>query len=110
MGPLGGLWISLWWPYAWLIKHRSPISHAPILGTVVRLLYTWGIVLAANLFLGFSVDWVAFWTHPVAIGTVWGLLVSDVAHWWMDVRSSRRKRQASRKKREVWRWAREGDS
>ncbi|WP_370455492.1 DUF2227 family putative metal-binding protein [Synechococcus sp. RSCCF101] len=33
-GPLG--WI--WWPYRRLLPHRSPISHAPLLGTAGRLL------------------------------------------------------------------------
>jgi uncharacterized metal-binding protein len=37
----GGLWVwQQWWmPYQISIKHRSFWSHAPIVGTVVRLLY-----------------------------------------------------------------------
>lgn len=40
-GPLQGLW----WPYRRLLRHRSLLSHSPLLGTAGRLLY-----LAAVLF------------------------------------------------------------
>jgi uncharacterized metal-binding protein len=54
---LGGLWLSpdldtrsnptrrwgvlrlLWWPYRRLLRHRSLLSHGPLLGTAGRLLY-----------------------------------------------------------------------
>jgi uncharacterized metal-binding protein len=54
---LGGLWLSpdldtrsnptrrwgplrlLWWPYRRLLRHRSLLSHSPLLGTAGRLLY-----------------------------------------------------------------------
>ena len=54
---LGGLWLSpdldtrsnatrrwgllqpLWWPYRRLLRHRSLISHSPLLGSAGRLLY-----------------------------------------------------------------------
>jgi uncharacterized metal-binding protein len=54
---LGGLWLSpdldtrsnptrrwgplrlLWWPYRRLLRHRSLISHSPLLGTAGRLAY-----------------------------------------------------------------------
>jgi uncharacterized metal-binding protein len=60
---LGGYWLSpdldiksrpflrwgvlkiIWLPYQRLIPHRSPLSHAPVLGSLIRLLY-----LAAWLF------------------------------------------------------------
>lgn len=34
-GPLRGLW----WPYRRLLRHRSLLSHSPLLGTAGRLLY-----------------------------------------------------------------------
>jgi uncharacterized metal-binding protein len=61
---IGGLWLSpdldtrsnptrrwgplrlLWWPYRKLLRHRSLLSHSPLLGTAGRLLYL------ASLFLG----------------------------------------------------------
>jgi uncharacterized metal-binding protein len=54
---IGGLWLSpdldtpsrptrrwgplslLWWPYRRLLSHRSLLSHAPLLGTTLRLAY-----------------------------------------------------------------------
>jgi uncharacterized metal-binding protein len=54
---VGGLWLSpdldtrsnpsrrwgplrlLWWPYRHLLRHRSLLSHSPVLGSAVRLLY-----------------------------------------------------------------------
>ena len=40
-GCLGGvLWSLLWLPYAYLIpRHRRPLSHWPVIGTALRLLY-----------------------------------------------------------------------
>jgi uncharacterized metal-binding protein len=69
---LGGLWLSpdldtrsnpsrrwgplrlLWWPYRRLLKHRSLISHSPVLGSTVRLLYLAGIV---GLLCGIAHPW-----------------------------------------------------
>jgi uncharacterized metal-binding protein len=61
---LGGLWLSpdldtrsnatrrwgplrvLWWPYRRLLRHRSLLSHGPLLGSAGRLLYLGALVLA----------------------------------------------------------------
>ncbi len=51
-GPfIGYVWQWLWQPYAHMIpRHRHPLSHLPILGTALRLLY---------MFLGFgAVYWI----------------------------------------------------
>ena len=63
---IGGLWLSpdldthsqalkrwgklqvLWWPYRKIIVHRSFLSHSPIIGTIIRLLY---LLLIAYLLL-----------------------------------------------------------
>ena len=60
---MGGLWLSpdldtnsrpyqrwgplrwLWWPYRKALRHRSVLSHAPVLGTLVRVGYLIGIAL-----------------------------------------------------------------
>ncbi|KAF0654883.1 metal-binding protein [Cyanobium sp. Copco_Reservoir_LC18] len=62
---LGGLWLSpdldtrsnatrrwgplrlLWWPYRRLLSHRSLLSHSPLLGTGLRLLWLAALVLMA---------------------------------------------------------------
>lgn len=36
---VGSLWYLFWWPYARLIPHRSPLSHTPVVGTLLRLMY-----------------------------------------------------------------------
>ena len=35
----------LWWPYRKLLRHRSLLSHGPVLGTLGRLGYLGGLVL-----------------------------------------------------------------
>ena len=60
---IGGLWLSpdldtnsrpyqrwgplrwLWWPYRKSLRHRSILSHTPVVGTLVRVGYGLGIVL-----------------------------------------------------------------
>jgi uncharacterized metal-binding protein len=34
----------LWWPYRRLLRHRSLLSHSPLLGTAGRLAYLGGVV------------------------------------------------------------------
>lgn len=64
---VGGLWLSpdldtrsnplrrwgplqlLWWPYRTLLRHRSLLSHSPLLGTAGRLLYLTALVLGLCL-------------------------------------------------------------
>lgn len=66
---LGGLWLSpdldtlsrpsrrwgplawLWLPYRRLLRHRSLLSHSPLLGTAGRLVYLAALVLGASLLL-----------------------------------------------------------
>ena len=60
---IGGLWLSpdldtnsrpyqrwgplrwLWWPYQKALRHRSVLSHSPLLGTLVRVGYLTGLAL-----------------------------------------------------------------
>ncbi len=67
---VGGLWLSpdldtrsnatrrwgplrlLWWPYRRLLSHRSLLSHSPLLGTSLRLLWLAVLVLLACAALG----------------------------------------------------------
>lgn len=65
----GGLWLSpdldipsrasrrwgplqlLWWPYRRMLRHRSPLSHSPLLGTALRLTYLAGLLTLLALAL-----------------------------------------------------------
>ncbi|MFH1634590.1 MAG: DUF2227 family putative metal-binding protein [Chloroflexota bacterium] len=83
LGPLGGLWIAAWFPYAFLVPHRHWASHAPVIGTVIRLLYL--------LILPALCVWWKQWTlsfSPIfgqlLIGLFIGLCISDTAHWITD--------------------------
>jgi uncharacterized metal-binding protein len=67
--PLGLLWRSYTWLYR-RFPHRSFFTHAPIVGTVIRLVYFgWWM-------------WFAFQTLPVEF--VIGLAAADVLHWTLD--------------------------
>ena len=66
---VGGLWLSpdldtpsrvttrwgplalLWWPYRRCLRHRSLLSHSPLLGTAGRLAWLAGLIAAACLLL-----------------------------------------------------------
>jgi uncharacterized metal-binding protein len=41
----------LWWPYRRLLRHRSLLSHSPLLGTCGRLAYLAALLLLACLLL-----------------------------------------------------------
>jgi uncharacterized metal-binding protein len=41
----------LWWPYRKLLRHRSLLSHSPLLGTAVRLAYLALLCLGLSLVL-----------------------------------------------------------
>jgi len=90
LGPLAGLWIAYWWPYAMLIKHRSPLSHYPVIGTAGRLIYL--LLGPTYLIVKQDID-VSPWVLVLVAGAVFGLVISDTAHYVMDFRPKRRRRR-----------------
>ena len=62
-----GVFRFIWWPYQWMIRHRSPLSHGIIIGSWLRLLY-----LSAVLALLYCATYAALvhWLHvpPRATG------------------------------------------
>lgn len=78
------LWRAFWTPYAKLVPHRSPVSHFPVLGTLVRvgymttplLLTAWA--LNANLASLPPAVWLAL------RGWLTGLILVDALHAVMD--------------------------
>jgi uncharacterized metal-binding protein len=85
--PLGIVWYILWYPYAWVIPHRSKVSHFPILGTLGRVLHLSLWVFAIAALLG-QADALYAWLQTVPL-PYWaalaaGLAVADVGHWFAD--------------------------
>ncbi|EAQ70409.1 hypothetical protein SynRS9909_02753 [Synechococcus sp. RS9909] len=90
---IGGLWLSpdldthsrafqrwgplrpLWWPYQRLLRHRSLISHSPVLGSAGRLLYLAGLIAGLAWLL-------QPWGTPSP-----GELRSALARLWQDQRA-----------------------
>lgn len=46
---LAWIWRAFWWPYSKTVPHRSAISHAPLVGTVLRVGYLSLPLLAINM-------------------------------------------------------------
>jgi uncharacterized metal-binding protein len=118
----------LWWPYRKLLRHRSLLSHGPVLGTLGRLGYLGGLVL---VLAGLLSPWgspspvdLLHWgqlvwnRHPVLLllalagleASAWLHLIQDgdpVARTPRVLRLfSRRRRQWARRGRQPWRPAR----
>jgi uncharacterized metal-binding protein len=93
---LARLWYALWWPYAHLLipRHRHPLSHWPLLGTALRLLYL-GLVFGVPLYLaGWAFKMPPFPEIPPETFTllgwwVGGLVTADTLHTLMDFRNSK---------------------
>jgi uncharacterized metal-binding protein len=99
---LGGYWLSpdldiksrpflrwgvlkiIWLPYQRLIPHRSPLSHAPVLGSAIRLLYL--IALVSPLWLVFPdlqrMQWAIDWEKALAF--LIGVELSALNHLLLD--------------------------
>jgi uncharacterized metal-binding protein len=92
---LGFLWAMLWYPYARLIKHRSPLSHFPILGTAGRLAYL-SLWLLIPSYWGWHLIKLPPETLRLCYFALGGLVVSDTAHWLLDTKLGDKPRRKSR--------------
>lgn len=88
----GMLWVVIWYPYAWAIPHRSPLSHWPLIGTAGRVLYLLCLIKLTGAILGISVGILGIISLPLFQVWFFGLVVADTAHFLMDVFSSKWKR------------------
>jgi len=85
---VGALWNLLWLPYAYLIpRHRHPLSHWPILGTVLRLVYLLAVPAVAWWVLGHIIA-LPVLPHlaltPLIGWGIAGLALVDMLHYLMD--------------------------
>ena len=77
---LARLWRLFWWPYGKMFGHRG-ISHAPIVGTLTRLLYI-AVILGIMEVSGIGmVEWVL--TLEVGLIAL-GLVLADLLHVILD--------------------------
>ena len=78
---LGFVWLALWWPYAFVFRHRG-VSHWPIIGTLTRLAYLGGFWVIIWLILG-RPDLPRAQIEYLGFGVA-GLMLSDLLHCLMD--------------------------
>ena len=87
--PLWALWYGFWYPYSWAIPHRSWVSHAPLVSTLIRVFYMFVPVMILDIFSSSFSVLDLFVTSaglgPVVSFVFLGLVVSDVLHWVMDI-------------------------
>lgn len=85
----------LWWPYRRLLRHRSLLSHSPLLGTAGRLSYLAAVLLTACLLLQplggpppqqLMEAGLALWRHqqPLLLAVLVGLEASSWLHLIQD--------------------------
>jgi len=83
---IGWLFWLYFLPYAWIFPHRSPLTHLPVLGTIIRLVYLIGpIFIFLFIFANDQLYHLVF--HVAPPNTQWflfGLCTSDTLHWIND--------------------------
>jgi uncharacterized metal-binding protein len=70
------VWWAYWYPYRKAMRHRSFWSHAPIVGTFIRIVYLFWFAYLAG--------------YPLPPAFVNGLVAVDFIHYFMDWRLFRR--------------------
>ena len=78
----GALLVAYWLPYSYVIPHRSPLSHFPILGTLGRFVYVFWWLVPLYIFAGVEFNNIMLF---FLIGIFNGLNLSDTIHWVLDV-------------------------
>lgn len=75
------VWMLFWRPYSILIPHRSWISHFPIIGTVIRIIY---LTLPLLLFMESWKSLVELYQWILTSQLFWALIKADLLHFLMD--------------------------
>ena len=81
--PLRIPWRVYWYPYALMVKHRSWISHMPVVSTFIRLFYLLFPICLILQSQGIGV--VSIIATQEFAWVVAGLILSDALHWLFDV-------------------------
>ncbi|MCK5643649.1 MAG: DUF2227 family putative metal-binding protein [Gammaproteobacteria bacterium] len=96
------IWHAYWLPYAFAITHRHPLSHTPIVGTVLRLLYLAPGYLLLTYIIGsqlLGLDWPIYPNLGYLGYVLIGLMLSDTLHWVRDKGSKKRYGRSKSKRR-----------
>ena len=76
------LWGLFWRPYGLLLRHRSRLSHLPVVGTTVRLVYLCALPALICWLAGNALGWTLI---PSWIWwSIAGLILADSPHFLMD--------------------------
>ena len=79
------LWYVFWWPYGKLLPHRAYWSHAPVIGTLGRLLYAPTLFTLIWLALSYLITDIS--PPPVAVNIwTWIELHLDNGIQWSEIR------------------------
>jgi uncharacterized metal-binding protein len=80
----------IWLPYRKMMRHRSLLSHGPLIGTSFRVFYLAGwIGLAATIGFALAYGWQHWQGHAVApIATLWGDFNNQSTRWFQQHQAS----------------------
>ncbi|RMF46735.1 MAG: hypothetical protein D6755_06230 [Anaerolineae bacterium] len=76
------VWFLFWYPYARLLPHRSPWSHAPVIGTLLRVAYL-ALLPMLGMFLWHREPYLPH-LSPAVLWALGGLMCVDALHALMD--------------------------
>lgn len=84
-GCIGVLWVMYWMPYAYIMPHRSFLSHFPYVSTAIRLAYLFAPILALAYYFGV----LGYLDHPIVFAGLFGLWSglgqADMIHYTLDI-------------------------
>jgi uncharacterized metal-binding protein len=95
-----GIFRFYWYPYHKILAHRSFLSHAPVVGTLFRIVYLFSVPVLLLLFIGTAArnsvrDALLAWVPqyiPYILMFILGMIISDALHLVLDVGSTSVKR------------------
>lgn len=76
-----GLFRWVWIPYQMALRHRSPFSHCPVIGTALRLVYIGIVPCLAVICLDIDISWIDW---RLAVAALSGLEMSNTLHCILD--------------------------
>ena len=92
--PINRAWYYIWHPYGLLMTHRG-VSHWPLIGTLTRVLYIFGIIHLISIFLdqytAHSLSLPDLRLNEDLIIILSPLILSDTNHFIVDMYDSKRK-------------------